>query len=176
MRDRSCSSRALACLLAAFLSSVAMPLAAEAPDLSQMTTDELVRRAYELSKQLMPGLNAQTEDWEALKAENETLREDLRNQQSEQARLQSDLEARSTEAEKSASELSEARAELQRTSESVESSRASWKSSIDDVERQLKEMAMKLRRTELGLKVCGGVAVATTIWALTEALLRKAAR
>jgi len=162
-------------LLAALLTSEAMPVAAE-EELSRMTTDELAKRAFELSKQLELGLIAQTEDWAALRSENETLREDLLSQQSELARLQAELEARSAEAERSANELGEARAELKRTSASVESSETSWKSSIDEMERELKEAAMKLRRNELGLKVCGGVAVVTSIWAITETVIRKAAR
>lgn len=179
MRGKSSSSRFLALALSVVLSSGAISLAAaeELPqDLSTLSTAELVKMALAISKQLEPGLTAQSEDWVALKSENATLRADLQTTRDELARVQVELTKRSNDSTASAGELSEARAALKRISALVGSSSTSWESSIDAVDKALKEAAMKQRRAELSSWVVGGVAVATAIWAVTETALRMAGR
>lgn len=145
-------------------------------DLSKLSTAELVKRALAISKQLEPGLTGQNEDWAGLKGENATLRADLQTTRDELGRVQAELTKRSNDSTASADELSEARAALKKISNAVGSSSTSWKSSIDAVDKALKDSAMKQRRAEVSSWVLGSVAVATTIWAVTETALRMAGR
>lgn len=178
MRNKRYRSLALACCCLLAFSLAAMPLVAEeqAPDLSQVPTEQLLSRALEISKLLDPGLKTQVDDWTYLRDENETLRSDLQTAEKELESLKAELLRRSSEATASADELREARLALSGISALIKSSSLSWRNSIGAVDQALKEASMKQRRTELAAWGCGGLAVAATAWAVAELVLRKAGR
>jgi hypothetical protein len=154
--------------------SAAATLSAETSpqDLSRMTIAELVSRAFAISKQLEPGLIAQAEDWSSLRSENGTLRSDLQTARSELVQLKLELEKRASESTASAEELSEARAALKTISALVGSSSESWGSSIVDVEKALKDAAMKQHCAEALAWITGSAAFAALVWAAIETALR----
>jgi chromosome segregation ATPase len=166
-------------------------------DLSQMTTAELVSKALEISKQLVPELMTQNTAWDELKNENEALqseidqvRSDLAQAktsstqaqsnydkaQAELTQVKAELEQRANDSEASANELSEARAALKTISSLVHNSSVSWKNSTDAVEITLKTAARKQRLAEACAYTASAVSIATTIWAIVETVLRKAGK
>jgi chromosome segregation ATPase len=173
MRKKYLSSRVFALSFCLALSSAAMLSAEEsAQDLLQLTTAELVSRAFAISKRLEPGLIAQLEDWSTLRSENGTLRSDLAMARNELSQLKLELERRASASTASAQELSEARAALKTISALVGSSSESWVSSIADVEKALKEAAMKQRRAEVTAWIGGTTTFAALVLAAVETILR----
>jgi len=177
MRAASSLSLVWASLLFLVLLPAAMLSAEGSPpaDLSQTSTDELVKRAFEISRQLDPGLTEQLEDWQAQRTETEALRSDLEAQRKEAASLKAELadlktelQKRSSEASASAKEVSEARAALKRISILIGSSAESWESSIEGVDKAISEAARKQRNAELRAGIAEIVALAAIIWGGVE--------
>lgn len=142
--------------------------------LASASTEDLVTRALELSKQLEPRLAERLEAWKNSSEELAKTREELLITRSELAVVKAELDRRSNDSTLSEIELKKARTAVSEISSLLASSELSWKSSIAVLDAELNKISREARvfkAVAIGALATSAVAV---VWASFEHMLRKA--